>query len=200
MARKNPIVARVHRFIGYFEDVISVLLMLMVAVVVAVATIDMGYVLVKKMVGPGHLIESFAELPEIFGIFLLVLIGLELLETLKSYNGGHRVRVTMVLLAAMIALARKIIIIEPDKYSGETLLGMAALILALAVALYLWWRTEIPDEAFRPAAGEDPGPSACSDGGLEPLAGRDPGPADPHAAGQDTVAAGPQAAGKAEGG
>jgi len=157
-------VARLHRYIGYFESVISAALMVMVAIVVLIATFDLGYVLVKKIVGPGHLIESFAELPELFGIFLLVLIGLELLETLKSYNGGHRVRVTLVLLAALIALARKIIIIEPDKYSGETMLGMAALILALGAAFFLLWRTDVPDGALTAPSGPPGAPDREADG------------------------------------
>jgi uncharacterized membrane protein (DUF373 family) len=157
-------VARLHRYVSYFESVISAALMVMVAIVVLIATFDMAYVIVKKVVGPGHLIESFAQLPEVFGIFLLVLIGLELLETLKSYNGGHRVRVTMVLLAALIALARKIIIIEPDKYSGETLLGMAALIVALGAVFFLLWRTDMPDSALLGPSGQTGAPDREADG------------------------------------
>ena len=58
-----------------------------------------------------------------FGAFLMVLIGLELLETLKVREGGNRVRVTMVLIAALIAMGRKIIVFEPESQPTEHAAG-----------------------------------------------------------------------------
>jgi uncharacterized membrane protein (DUF373 family) len=73
---------------------------------------------------------------EIFGYFLLVLIGVELLETLKAYMRKDVIHVRVVLEVALIAMARKVIIEEPNAVSSMTLLGIAALILALAIAFY----------------------------------------------------------------
>ena len=42
----------------------------------------------------------------------------------------------IVLEVALIAIARKVIIIDLEKYGSLTLLGIAALILAVAVAFY----------------------------------------------------------------
>ena len=73
---------------------------------------------------------------EVFGYFLLVLIGVELLETLKAYIKRDVIHVRVVLEVALIAMARKVIIEEPNTVPGLTLFGIAALILALGVAFY----------------------------------------------------------------
>ena len=53
----------------------------------------------------GHLLEYF-------GYVLLVLIGVELLDTIRAYLQEHVVHVEIVLEVALIAVARKIIILE----------------------------------------------------------------------------------------
>jgi uncharacterized membrane protein (DUF373 family) len=67
---------------------------------------------------------------------LLVLIGVELLETLRAYLTRDVVHVRVVLEVALIAMARKVIIEEPNTVPSLTLFGIAALILALGVAFY----------------------------------------------------------------
>ena len=133
---------RFNHAVDRFEKAILVTLTVFVAVVVLAAAVSMVWLMVERLLGPGHLIENVGELPEVFGAFLMVLIGLELLETLKVREGGNRVRVTMVLIAALIAMGRKIIVFEPESQPTEMLLGIAAIILALGVTLYLWARVD----------------------------------------------------------
>ncbi|NOT53481.1 MAG: phosphate-starvation-inducible PsiE family protein, partial [Deltaproteobacteria bacterium] len=59
------------------------------------------------------------------------------LETIKAYLTDHIVHVEIVLEVALIAIARKVIILEPKELSALTLLGIAALIVTLASAFYL---------------------------------------------------------------
>lgn len=65
-----------------------------------------------------------------------MLIGVELLETLKAHVRKDVIHVRIVLEVALIAIARKVIIEEPNAVPGLTLFGIAALILALGIALY----------------------------------------------------------------
>jgi uncharacterized membrane protein (DUF373 family) len=67
---------------------------------------------------------------------LLILIGVELLETLKAYVKKDVIHIRLVLEVALIAMARKVIVLEPNSTPALTLFGMAALILALGVAFY----------------------------------------------------------------
>ncbi|KPJ77334.1 MAG: phosphate-starvation-inducible E-like protein [Deltaproteobacteria bacterium SG8_13] len=119
-----------------FERFIVLALTGMMMVVVALATIDLGWIIIKDIITPPIVLMSIEELLEIFGFFLLVLIGLELLETIKAYLIDNVVHVEIVLEVALIAIARKVIIIDMEKYGNLTLVGIAALILALAAAYY----------------------------------------------------------------
>ena len=64
-------------------------------------------------------LTSIDEMKEIFGLFLMVLIGLELVESMKTYLTEHVIlaEVEIILLIAMIAVARKVIIMDIDKTS-----------------------------------------------------------------------------------
>ena len=64
------------------------------------------------------------------------LIGVELLETLKAYVRKDVIHVRVVLEVALIAMAREVIIEEPNTVPGVTLFGIAALILALGIAFF----------------------------------------------------------------
>jgi uncharacterized membrane protein (DUF373 family) len=76
------------------------------------------------------------ELLDIFGFFLLLLIGIELLATMKAYFQTSKVSLDLILEVAVIAIARKVIVLEPEEHGGLTVIGVAVLVLALALALY----------------------------------------------------------------
>ena len=119
-----------------FERIIVLALVGMMMLVVALETVELGWIIVKDIISPPIFFMEIQELLEIFGFFLLVLIGVELLETIKAYLKEGVVHVEIVLEVALIAVARKVIILDLEKYDSLTLVGIAAMILALAVACY----------------------------------------------------------------
>ena len=124
-------------FLKNFERIIIIALISMMILVVLLATIELGYIIIKDIVTPPIILLEISELLEIFGFFLLVLIGVELLETIKAYLLEKVVHVEIVLEVALIAIARKVIILDLEKYDSLTVLGMAGLILAVAAAFYV---------------------------------------------------------------
>jgi uncharacterized membrane protein (DUF373 family) len=119
-----------------FERIVVLTLIVMMMVVVVLATVELGWIIIKDIISPPIFLMEIKELLEIFGFFLLVLIGVELLETIKAYLVEGVIHVEIVLEVALIAVARKVIILDLEKYGSLTLVGIAALILALAVACY----------------------------------------------------------------
>jgi uncharacterized membrane protein (DUF373 family) len=109
----------------------------MMVLVVGLATIELGWVILRDIITPPIILLEIEELLEIFGFFLLVLIGIELLETIKAYLMTHVVHVEIVLEVALIAIARKVIILDLEKYESLTLVGIAALISAVALAFWV---------------------------------------------------------------
>ena len=108
----------------------------MLVVVVLLSTVPLGALIGEKIWEPPRYLIPVQGLLEIFGYFLLVLIGVELLETLKAYLKKDVIHVRVVLEVALIAMARRVIIEEPNAVPSLTLFGIAALILALGIACY----------------------------------------------------------------
>ena len=123
-------------FLGKFERGIVHVLIALMMLVVLLATVELGWIIARDIITPPVVLLEIEELLEIFGFFLLVLIGVELLETIKAYLIEQVIHVEIVLEVSLIAIARKVIILDLEKYSELTLIGMASLILAIAVAVY----------------------------------------------------------------
>lgn len=119
-----------------FERVINMALLAMLALVVLLATVDLGWLIVKDLLTPPVALLDVDELLELFGAFLLVMIGLELLDTVKIYITQKTMHVEVVLLVAIIAIARKAVILEPKRMDALTMLGIAAIIVSLTVGYY----------------------------------------------------------------
>jgi uncharacterized membrane protein (DUF373 family) len=109
----------------------------MLCVVMFLSTLHLGVLIAEEIWAPPRFLIRVQGLLEIFGYFLLVLIGVELLETLKAYLKKDVIHIRVVLEVALIAMARKVIIEEPNAVPGLTLFGIAALILALGIAFHV---------------------------------------------------------------
>jgi len=118
------------------ERVINVALLVMLAIVVVLATIDLGWIILRDALTPPVFLLDVDELLELFGVFLLVMIGIELLDTIKIYITQKTIHVEVVLLIGIIAIARKVVILEPNGMDALTLIGIAAIILALTLGYY----------------------------------------------------------------
>jgi uncharacterized membrane protein (DUF373 family) len=116
-----------------FERAIAGFLAVLIALVILLAAIDLAANLFNDIVfkAPRFLV-SIDELLEIMGQFLIILVGFELLETVKAYLRDEAIHAEVVLIVALIALARRVIVTEPAESSALTLLAEAALMLAIA--------------------------------------------------------------------
>jgi len=125
------------RFLSLYERLIVGSLILMMIVVILLSTFELGRILVLDIFTPPNYLLDINELLDVFGFFMLILIGVELLETIRAYLNQHEVHVEIVLEVALIAVARKVVIIDVKEFSPETLLAIAAIVLSLAGAYYL---------------------------------------------------------------
>lgn len=119
-----------------FEKIIIIALVVMMSLVVLFTTIELGMVLVKDLITPPTSQLTTNEVLDLFGLFLLVLIGIELLHTLKTYALEHAIHAEVVLTVALIAIGRKVIILDIKEVSGFTLIGIGFIIIALCVGYY----------------------------------------------------------------
>ena len=131
------------KFMKCFERIVVYALLVMLMLVVLIATLELAYTLAAQAVGIDEptLLLDFTDLLGIFGFFLLVLIGIELAETIYAYLEEEKVHVEVVFLVALVAVARKVITLDYMKVSAATLYGIAAIALALTVGYFLLKRT-----------------------------------------------------------
>ena len=120
-----------------YEKVVLVALVFMMGIVVFLSTLELGWILIQDIVTPPVVLLDIDELLDVFGFFLLVLIGIELLETIKTYFVEHVMHAEVVIEVAVIAIARKVIILDVKELPSLTLLGIAAIIITLAVAYWV---------------------------------------------------------------
>ena len=130
-------------YLRKFEHVVVATLILMLAIVILLSVVELGWVLIKDIIKPPFFILEIRELLELFGLFLLVLIGIELLETMKKYFTEGRVDPDVIISVSLIAIGRKIIIMEPKEYDPLTLVGIAAIILALIAGYWVFKKQHI---------------------------------------------------------
>ena len=120
-----------------FDQLISFALLLMMGIVVLSSTLDLALVLVRDLLSPPLFLLSAEELLEIFSVFLIVLIALELIQTVRLHFSKGTVRADQVILIAMTAMLRKLILLDPKTISATMVLGVAAIVLGLGISFYL---------------------------------------------------------------
>lgn len=124
-----------------FERVIVTTLIVMMGLTILLATIELGWFILRDIITPPLLLLEINELLDIFGLFLLVLLGIELISTLKTYLTENEVHVEVVFAVALIAIGRKVIILDIKEVSSLSLIGIAAVVLSLSIGYFLVKRT-----------------------------------------------------------
>ncbi|WP_341525688.1 phosphate-starvation-inducible PsiE family protein [Nostoc sp. UHCC 0302] len=120
-------------FIENIEVLVSKVLSVFMVVVILVAIADLAtYIFKELFTVPYGTFNTI--LFKIFGLFLNILIALEILENITAYLRKHVFQVELVIVTSLIAVARKIIILDLGKVTGIDIIGLGIAILALSIS------------------------------------------------------------------
>ncbi|NEP55437.1 MAG: hypothetical protein F6K31_00020 [Symploca sp. SIO2G7] len=124
------------KWLDQIEGFVSKVLSVVMVLIILVAVYDLIFVLSKQLFDEpsGFLTE---DLLNIFGLFLNILIALEILENITAYLRKHVIQVELVIVTSLIAVSRKIIILDLSKTSGLQVMGLAFTILALSFSYWI---------------------------------------------------------------
>jgi uncharacterized membrane protein (DUF373 family) len=124
------------KLVHWIENLVAKVLSIVLLVLILVALADLVFVISTNIITEplGFINKTLIEL---FGLFLNILIALELLENITAYLKKHIFQVELVIATSLIAVARKIIIFDLQKYSGTDLIALALAILALSISYWL---------------------------------------------------------------
>jgi len=109
----------------------------MMVFVILSSTLEIGWILLLDMITPPYFLIGVEQILDVFGLFFLVIIGIELLETVKMIIVESSMNVDIIILVGITAVVRKVMIIDIKKTDPLFLMGMGVLIVALAATYYL---------------------------------------------------------------
>ncbi len=130
-------------YLNRYEKIVYYVLSILLAFVIFFAVLELIWLIVQGLFNETGLRLDNYEILNLFGFFLLILIGIELLDTIKAYITKHEIHVEVIVLLAIIAVARKIILLDPLATAGSqvvsdiALMGLGVIVIALAGAYYL---------------------------------------------------------------
>ncbi len=139
LRRLKAVITEDEKFLTAIEEVeriVSKILSIGMLVVIFIAIAQLSYALIEKLLitvdRPSN--ENFnTTLFELFGLFLNVLIALEILENITAYLRKHVIQVELVIVTSLIAVSRKIIILDLEKKGSGDLIALAVAVLSLSI-------------------------------------------------------------------
>jgi len=119
------------------EQSLAKLLGLVLLVVLVAGTVQLTIGVTAAVLQPDTPWLS-SKINAVLGDLLTLLIAVEVLQNVTSYLRRHVVQIELVLLTAMTAVARKVIVLPPGAENKPELLGgLGIAVLALAAAFWL---------------------------------------------------------------
>jgi uncharacterized membrane protein (DUF373 family) len=133
----------------WFERGIGYVLLAGMAVVILLATWSFLWALVGPVRDGGSGLE-YAAFQQLFDKVLAAVIALELAHSVQQIAAGKHglIQVRTVVLIGVLAVVRKLIVIDVDSTSGAFLAGLAAAVVALGsiYALIVWIETRVMED------------------------------------------------------
>ncbi len=135
---------------GQFERLAVSALMVLLMATILFGTAITAWSLAQDLISVHDLVAEPKALFDVFGLFVAVLVGVELLKILRHLRLAHEVDTTLVVQTALIALCNKVITMDLADKPWTILVGIAALILALAAAIFALRRPVPPAPGAHP--------------------------------------------------
>lgn len=130
---EDSLVRYLHKVIRIAIKALAVLMVLIILLGIA----DVVFVIYQRMAEPPLLLLDVNDIFHIFGAFMVVLIAVEIFINIRLYLGTNVLPIQLVIATALMAIARKVIILDFDTIAPNYIFGIAAVILSLGVSYWL---------------------------------------------------------------
>ncbi len=130
---EEPLIRFLHRIIRLAVKVLAVLMVILILWGVC----DIVYVFYQRLKAPPLFLLNINDLFQAFGAFMAVLIAIEIFINIRLYLGTEILPIQLVVATALMAIARKVIVLDLTKLTADYLLGIAAVVIALGITYWL---------------------------------------------------------------
>jgi uncharacterized membrane protein (DUF373 family) len=134
----DPVLRFLHRVMRLATYVLAIAMV----VVILEGVVSVIHTLYASMSRPPYFMVP--NIVNTFGAFLAVLIAYEIFANITLYLRTDVFPVKLVIATALMAIARKIIILDTDDYTSLDLMGIGVVVLALGLA---YWLVSLADAA-----------------------------------------------------
>lgn len=130
---RDRLIASLNHAIRHAIRVLAVLMVLVIFWCVA----DVVLVLYERLSGPPLLLLDFNDIFVVFAAFLAVLIAIEIFANITLYLRDDVIHVKLVIATALMAIARKVIVLDLSQIEPDYLYGIGLVVLALGITYWL---------------------------------------------------------------
>jgi len=115
---------------------VRILAILMVFVII-MGVVDVAWTLYQKLISPPGYILTIPDMLATIGAFMAVLIAIEIFTNITVYLREDVIHVKIVMATALMAIARKVIILDLKEIQPEYLWEIASVVLAISIGYWL---------------------------------------------------------------
>lgn len=117
-------------------------LAVIMTLLILIGTVDVGWMLYEKIVNSKPMfVLSISDILATFSAFMAVLIAIEILINITMYLRDDVIHVRIVMATAIMAIARKVIVMDFEKMEVGYVWATAAVLLATCVGYWLLCRS-----------------------------------------------------------
>ena len=115
---------------------VRILSILMTAVILW-GVADVAFVLYQNLIAPPAGLLSITDILATFGAFMAVLIAIEIFVNINLYLRDDVIHVRIVMATALMAAARKVIVLDFSVISADLVWALAGVVIATSVGYWL---------------------------------------------------------------
>ncbi|WGL16686.1 phosphate-starvation-inducible PsiE family protein [Microbulbifer bruguierae] len=129
----DPLVSVLHRIIRVAIKALAIMMVLIILWGVA----DVLFVVYQRLMVSPKFLLSVSDIFDVFGGFMVVLIAVEIFINIRLYLGTNVLPIQLVIATALMAIARKVIILDFSDITPDYIFSVAAVVFALGVSYWL---------------------------------------------------------------
>ncbi|MBU1247330.1 MAG: phosphate-starvation-inducible PsiE family protein, partial [Proteobacteria bacterium] len=110
---------------------------------------DVVYVLYQRMMTPPMFLLNINDILATFGAFMAVLIAIEIFANILIYLEYDMIHLKLVISTALMAAARKVIVLDFKVNESRMILALSAIIISLGICYWFIGRCEYNDDKLQ---------------------------------------------------
>jgi uncharacterized membrane protein (DUF373 family) len=112
-------------------------LAVLMTMVILWGVVDVAWVIYGKLTTEPIMLLTISDMLASFGAFMAVLIAIEIFINITIYLRDDVIHVKIVMATALMAIARKVIILDYNQISPDYVWATAGVVLAMSIGYYL---------------------------------------------------------------